>query len=132
MKKLSTGHNYVVVANPDEVSENAGLYQNELSTPPFKLQRRLTCSHCDGSGFEPASVHEFPHCVKCGTMFYQNQKHNHEEFCYYCRFGQPTEAPLTDSTSRGFEGYNHGLDTNIKNYGHWKEVAKEKNLHSVG
>jgi hypothetical protein len=37
-----------------------------------------------------------------------------------------------DSDTAGFAGYNNGLDTVVKNRGHWNELVKEQGLRPVG
>lgn len=47
-----------------------------------------------------------------------------------CVKGMPLIAD-GDTATRGYAGFNHGLDVEVKNKGEWKQVAKEKGLRPV-
>lgn len=55
--------------------------------------------------------------------------------CYDIDFSKEKRhslAVVTDSQTKGYAGYNHGLDAIVENRGDWKRLAKEQGLTNVG
>lgn len=76
-------------------------------------------------------------CWGCDTTFDRSDDSFFCETCKPLRLAGELKINLNivsdhPTQEKGYAGYNHGLDTVIKDKAHWKEEMKRQGVRSVG